>query len=659
MKHVILFYRSYENYKAIDFIKSNLEEVFEDNVMFVNCFLQNLDEDVELQADAYLAVDEYIYQQVSAYVKDFHKVLKLNRSPDRSALIKISQIPMGENVLVVNDSYISSRDTINSFYEVGISHINMIPFDETLAHTGIYNHLHVAVTPAEPHLVPPHIKQVIDIGYRQVSFDTMFKLMRLLDLDVETINRNLFRHIQDVVESNNAFHSNYIYGYLKGEMLNRVVSSSKIGMILTDYHYQVVYANEKAMQIFHVSDKSSISLKSCMNPSLLADSTCAQHEMKINGACYSCNRYPIALMDEVAGYYITLQDESSPSTISNRRRGHVAKYHFKDIIHDSPAMEMAIRTAQQIAITDHTVLIRGESGTGKELVAQSIHNASFRSNEPFVAVNCASLPETLLESELFGYEAGAFTGADNKGKIGLFEQANHGTIFLDEIGDISPKVQSQLLRTIQEKQIMRVGSDRLIDVDIRLITATNRDLEAAVNAGTFRSDLFFRLNVLPLVLPPLRKRKEDIPSLMKHFLGSAYRNLTSEDRRALMAYDWPGNVRELENAAVYYLALYKLPGYLYQEREMPQPGSSGTGDFDLPRYVLNTIYTHSSPHGIGRVTVLQIMKNNAIKISDIQLRTLFSQLESEGLIEISRGRNGTRITQKGIEFLQKKEEPVE
>ena len=364
-------------------------------------------------------------------------------------------------------------------------------------------------------------------------------------------------------------------------------------------------------------------------------------------------------MDEVAGYYITLQDESSPSTISNRRRGHVAKYHFKDIIHDSPAMEMAIRTAQQIAITDHTVLIRGESGTGKELVAQSIHNASFRSNEPFVAVNCASLPETLLESELFGYEAGAFTGADNKGKIGLFEQANHGTIFLDEIGDISPKVQSQLLRTIQEKQIMRVGSDRLIDVDIRLITATNRDLEAAVNAGTFRSDLFFRLNVLPLVLPPLRKRKEDIPSLMKHFLGSAYRNLTSEDRRALMAYDWPGNVRELENAAVYYLALYKLPGYLYQEREMPQPGSSGTGDFDLPRYVLNTIYTHSSPHGIGRVTVLQIMKNNAIKISDIQLRTLFSQLESEGLIEISRGRNGTRITQKGIEFLQKKEEPVE
>ena len=202
-------------------------------------------------------------------------------------------------------------------------------------------------------------------------------------------------------------------------------------------------------------------------------------------------------------------------------KGFVAKHSFKDIVHQSKEMDEVIQRARQIAQTDHTVLIRGESGTGKELFAQSIHNASSRSKYPFIAINCAALPESLLESELFGYEKGAFTGAHSKGKIGLFEEANHGTIFLDEIGDISPNLQSRLLRTIQERQIMRVGSDRIIDIDIRLITATNRDLEAAIQSGDFRADLYFRLNVLPIEIPPLRKRKKDLSGLFLHFLGIA------------------------------------------------------------------------------------------------------------------------------------------
>ena len=658
MKHVILFYRTNENYKAVDFIKSKLEEFFEDNVTFTNCFLHDLDKNTDLKADAFIAVDEYIYQQVSAYVKDFHRLIKLNRNPGRNALKQISQIPAGESVLVVNDSYISSQDAVNSFYEAGISHINMIPFDETLAHTGIYDHLEIAVTPSEAHLVPPHIKQVIDIGYRQVSFDTMFKLMCLLDLDVETINRNLFRHIQDITEPNNTFHSNYIYGgYLKEEMLNRVIGSSKIGMILTDHHDQVVYANEKAMQILHLNDKSHIQLKMHIDPSILADPDSVQSILTINGVCYYYNKYPITLSDEIAGYYITLQDEDDLSVASkaNQQKGYIAKYHFKDIIYDSAEMQQVIRAAQHIAMTDHTVLIRGESGTGKELIAQSIHNASFRNKAPFVAVNCAALPENLLESELFGYDAGAFTGAGSKGKIGLFEQANHGTIFLDEIGDISPNVQVHLLRTIQEKQIMRVGSDRLIDVDIRLITATNRNLEAAVSAGSFRSDLFYRLNVLPLVMPPLRNRKEDIPSLMKHFLGSAYRNLTEEEHRILMTYDWPGNVRELENAAVYYAALSSLPEYLYQENGCAlQPVPAETADFELNQRILRTIHANSAlSHGLGRVSLLKLLKEQDVKISDFRLRKALAQLEAQGLVEINRGRGGTCVTQKGLEILRK------
>ena len=231
-------------------------------------------------------------------------------------------------------------------------------------------------------------------------------------------------------------------------------------------------------------------------------------------------------------------------------------------------MKHVIQTAKQIALTDHTVLIRGESGTGKELIAQSLHNASYRNKFPFVAINCAALPDNLLESELFGYEGGAFTGAQAKGKIGLFEQANHGTIFLDEIGDISPKLQSRLLRTIQERQVMRVGSDRLIDIDIRLITATNRDLEAAVREGSFRSDLFYRLNVLPITIPPLRKRKEDILPLLQHFLGTTFKNISPAQLRQLTDYNWPGNVRELENAATYYQTLSAFPHQITEQSGM-------------------------------------------------------------------------------------------
>ena len=181
-------------------------------------------------------------------------------------------------------------------------------------------------------------------------------------------------------------------------------------------------------------------------------------------------------------------------------------------------MEDCIQHAKAAAATEYTVLIIGESGTGKELIAQAIHNDSQRKNRPFVGVNCAAIPENLLESELFGYVGGAFTGADKNGKIGYFERANHGTIFLDEIGDVSPAMQAKLLRVIQERQIMRVGSDRVIDLDVRIIAATNKNLLEAVEKERFREDLYYRLNVLQIKMPPLRARKEDIAVLLEYFL---------------------------------------------------------------------------------------------------------------------------------------------
>lgn len=229
------------------------------------------------------------------------------------------------------------------------------------------------------------------------------------------------------------------------------------------------------------------------------------------------------------------------------------QYQYKDIIGKSPKMQELLALVRTVAESNTTVLIQGESGTGKEIIARVIHSSSPRADGPFVAVNCAALPETLLESELFGHEKGAFTGAVARRK-GKFELANGGTLFLDEIGDMSPKTQAQLLRIIEEQEFQRIGGSKPIKVDVRIISATNKKLEEMIQQGTFREDLFYRINVVTINVPPLRERKEDIPLLVEYFLkkysieNKKEIQFVDEDAlRLLMKHNWPGNVRELEN----------------------------------------------------------------------------------------------------------------
>ncbi|WP_256234215.1 sigma-54-dependent Fis family transcriptional regulator [Bacillus sp. EB600] len=231
-----------------------------------------------------------------------------------------------------------------------------------------------------------------------------------------------------------------------------------------------------------------------------------------------------------------------------------AKYTFEDIIGTSKEMLLAIDQAKLGAKTPATVLLRGESGTGKELFAHAIHNASDRKYNKFIRVNCAAISESLLESELFGYEEGAFSGAKRGGKVGLFEEANNGSIFLDEIGEISANTQVKLLRVLQENELIRVGGTKAVSINVRIIAATNVNLEKGISNGSFREDLYYRLNRIPIHIPPLRKRKEEIPFLCERIIqkinqdyGRSVEGVTKEAEGQLMEYDWPGNVRELEN----------------------------------------------------------------------------------------------------------------
>ncbi|MGA9041384.1 MAG: sigma 54-interacting transcriptional regulator [Terriglobales bacterium] len=254
---------------------------------------------------------------------------------------------------------------------------------------------------------------------------------------------------------------------------------------------------------------------------------------------------------------------------------------FERIIGKSAVLESVLEQVEQVAPTDSTVLVEGETGTGKELIAHAIHNASQRFGRPFVKLNCAAIPLDLLESEVFGHEKGAFTGAIAQ-RIGRFETADKGTLFLDEVGDIPPALQPKLLRVLQEQEFERLGSSRTHKVDVRLVAATNRDLVKMVARGQFRSDLYYRLNVFPILLPALRERREDIPALVKHFvnlfsrrMGKQVDRIPSETMAAFQWYSWPGNIRELQN-------LVERAVILSRDGVLPNPLRNNQTDLAIP-----------------------------------------------------------------------------
>jgi propionate catabolism operon transcriptional regulator len=290
----------------------------------------------------------------------------------------------------------------------------------------------------------------------------------------------------------------------------------------------------------------------------------AEHDTveRLGSSVVVASRLPLRTRGAVTGAMLTCHDASLVERLDQRVRSQhrprrlEARYSLDEILGDSPIMQEVRALARQYATTDATVLITGESGTGKEIVAQGIHGASRRARHPFVAINCAAFPESLLESELFGYEEGAFTGSRRGGRPGLFEAAHLGTLFLDEIGDLPVSLQTRLLRVLQERQVLRLGSNDPTPVDVRVVAATHRDLRRAIADGQFRSDLYFRLHILPLHLPALRERPGDVATLAagllrralaRHGVQGTPARVLAPVQNHLEAYDWPGNVRELEN----------------------------------------------------------------------------------------------------------------
>ncbi len=369
------------------------------------------------------------------------------------------------------------------------------------------------------------------------------------------------------------------------EILRNILDGVKDAVLAIDRKGKIIIYNEGSEQIFklkksEVFDKYILDIFPCMEwilESLEEKKDIKRSIRHISNLKVNTSAKLIKVDGEIYGVVCIIQDITELQNLERKiridlnKKGLYARYTFDDFIYKDNRSKEFIDEAKKIGNTDYTTLLYGESGSGKEMIAQSMHNISNRRNKPFVAINCATISENLLESELFGYEEGAFTGARKGGKPGLFELAHGGTVFLDEINSLPLNFQTKLLRVIEEREIMRIGSDHIIPLDIRIISATNESLREKIRNNTFRSDLFYRLSSLEINIPPLRERKEDIVLLFNDFISQTLKNdlvdyqynknkymLSSQDINKLENYTWPGNVRELRNVAQKYIITGKI-----------------------------------------------------------------------------------------------------
>lgn len=432
-----------------------------------------------------------------------------------------------------------------------------------------------------------------------------------------------------------------------------IMNSIHFGVIATNLTGDIIYANDNACRTIDIRRRNLVnkSIKNILHnwnsiTKIIRSGNIIQNEEFIffnetESMKFSVNISPINdNSNNNLGFVITFRSIEKVYQLVNKYTGMHARYFFKDIIGKSKIMQQVINYAQTISNSPSTILIEGESGTGKEVFAQSIHNASSRKKNSFVAINCAAIPDNLIESELFGYDDGAYTGAKKGGHPGKFELANNGTLFLDEIGDMKLDMQAKLLRAIQESSVTRVGGDKVISIDVRIIAATNKNLQQEVENGNFRMDLYYRISVIPLHIPSLRERKGDLPSLIRFFLNQKSLKLKKNippmgysTLQQLLDYEWPGNIRELEN---YIEQLVNFDGKITLERYQKQKKEKHSSNI-VQNSIANNVDLSISLKEMEKRHIINTLKGNNGNMSQtskslkISRNTLYLKIKKYGI----------------------------
>jgi transcriptional regulator with PAS, ATPase and Fis domain len=613
----------------------------------------------------------------------------------------VVELPPGTRVLFVNDEEETARDCVDALRALGLDYLDYQPWYPGCPPPAAG--IDLAITPGETGLVPPGPTRIIDLGARVLDFATLAALLGRLGLMERRIGHFSRTYLTKIIQVAQRLARSTEEARRHNEHLKGVLDSLSRGILIYDAEGRISVCNENLRSMLSIrgKDPQGMVLPGVIRNRSLLDFLERRRGDETGVFRLSDCDLRVRRFETDEGTVATFRDEGEAAAAGarsgqeNRRRGYVAKYDMGDIVGESEAIQRARRIAARMAATDLTILINGESGTGKELFASAIHAASSRRSGPFLAVDLGSLSDDLIESELFGYEDGAFTGARKGGKPGLFELADGGTIFLDEIGHVSAKVQNRLLRVLQEKEVLRVGGSEIKRIDVRVIAASNADLLDRARKGLFREDLYFRLKTGVLRIPPLRERMSDIPFLLEAFLRAENRGAVTVDPELLLVfgdYGWPGNVRELRNLVTYMLAVCEGPvvslcdmpdeGFFEGFSRPPtgcvegrararglastpearlatappvapmaagQAGEAGGAVLsELDRFLLVSVDRLEGEGALaGRFPLSRLAGEAGLDLSPAMVRTRLEDLSRRGLVLSSRGRRGTKLSRAG------------
>ncbi|MCT4605321.1 MAG: sigma 54-interacting transcriptional regulator [Marinisporobacter sp.] len=619
--------------------------------------------------DMVLITTYTIIDNIMKYVNQHCKIIKIVKSLSYEGIEKIKEIPYGSEALVVNVGPKTVSESIYLIYALGRTDLDLHPY-----YPGIekYKKVNIILSQGELDLVPNYGGKVIDIFNTTLDTKTFLEIISYFDLDKKKLLGKLMQR-SSVKKVNNdgvsfviseRFMLENIINVLFENLNEGVLIFNSVGEVTSSSNSVQVFLNKATHNILGKKITDIIPI----DKNIIFEGEFVETIIKINNTHLICNIVPkITIGSNDYGLVILKKYNDAEMKIhlykkELKDKGHKSKYTINDMIGSSYEIQKVKDIAVRMAKSDSTVLITGESGTGKELLAHVIHNHSRRKKEQFVAVNCSAIPENLLESELFGYEEGAFTGAKKGGKRGLFEIANDGTLFLDEIGEIPFHLQTRLLRVLQEKEIMRIGSNHIIDINVRIIVATNIDLKRQVKEGKFRRDLYYRLSVLPLNIPPLRNRGDDVLEIFDKIIKNRgeYLVLDEDVRDYFTKYSWDGNIRELRNCIEYMINLGKrkislsdLPDNMKNNDRTVDAINTTKLEFQRKREaILRILYDKNKQNmKIGRKQISNELMKMSIFLSEQEVRKELLILKSMGLVSISKGRGGTKITQKGIAHL--------
>ena len=634
-----------------------------------------------IQADVALISAHSIYGYVEEKLAQCQYLMIADLTLYQEAVDQLRALPRGSRAMLVNSTMEMAVETIRLIHNAGIKHIEMTPFYPGIA---VVPDVPIAITPGEFDLVPPDVPQIVDLKDRTLSMHTVINLAAKLGMTDMLQSPQVQTYAARLATKDSGI----------GDLIDRMQEQKKKlelvmevfdGGVISLSGYGIISFLNPVAEVLLDTHPAAVGqplvtllpeLKDIQFRKLTAPVKDIIIERR--GQMVDVSVYPLGAAAASGEFILMLktiedmEEGHERMRLQIKARGFNAKYSFSSIKTQSPKMLSLMESAKKMAASSSSIVIHGQSGTGKELFAQAIHNASPRREYPFIAINCASIPESLLESELFGYSEGAFTGAKKGGKKGYFELANQGTLFLDEIGEMDLNLQARILRVLQEKEITRVGGDRVFSIDVRVISASNKRLLQMVRRNLFREDLYYRLNVLSLEIPPLKERREDIPLLLEEFQTELHTNVqfTPQAVGFLQAYPWNGNVRELRNFAerVSYLGHSQVTAedaralLDCEDEELDGAGSDTEEQLmylepDRRREYLAilAVLDHNGRLGLhqGRMEISRSLAARGVSMTETQVRTALQSLQRYGCVHIWPGRRGTELTADGKEILEK------